>query len=619
MTDGTNDGGINGYFIDDKSKYIYFFQSKFRATEENFLEKEIKLEEILKMDIDRILQGETTYENGNPYNSKILLMQNRINSIQDIGRYKYEVIVIANLKSITESKLRLLTSGFPCRVFDHKKCCSDLIFPIVSGTFYNNNDLNISVNLTNKNAGTKINYTVETELGICEITVLFVPTKEIGKLMFEYKNSILKYNPRSYLTLKEGSINEEIKNTIVRKTTNEFALYNNGITMLSDETYINERIGQRDKAQLSLKNPQIINGGQTAFTLSLIYEDALKGNINFQKKIEDKEVLLRIITFDSSTRLDEVKKVELINSISEATNKQNLVNNADRNSNNELLVNAQRNLFDDYGIFLERKRGEFYDGIRYGYILKSNIIDRAIFLKIAFSCLSYPVPPKNEKRLFTPTHLNTVLNQKANFKKYFFGCLCYSELVSSTPDFDIGNAKKVGAFSIIALCSLEYRDSLNDREIKTLSKNLIEKYLQRWKEFEDYAVACIHNSTYFRYNFNYRNKTVQLNSNFNKYYRSNNVAIDLNDFFNNGLPQIKEPNNFRKGLRTLDKVLKQNFVTEDVIKQVQKYLYADNWFDSTTRDMIIKKHLLSTNAVNNAIKLITSKEMGYYMKALYDN
>ena len=82
--------------------------------------------------------------------------------------------------------------------------------------------------------------------------------------MYKYKNSILKYNPRSYLGLEGQKVNDSITDTVLSTTTNEFALYNNGITILSDETYINERIGQKNKAQLIIKNPQIINGGQTS-------------------------------------------------------------------------------------------------------------------------------------------------------------------------------------------------------------------------------------------------------------------------------------------------------------------------------------------------------------------
>lgn len=59
ITDGTADGGIDGYFIDPDRKLIYFLQSKFRTTETNFENKRISFEEIVSMDIARITSGET--------------------------------------------------------------------------------------------------------------------------------------------------------------------------------------------------------------------------------------------------------------------------------------------------------------------------------------------------------------------------------------------------------------------------------------------------------------------------------------------------------------------------------------------------------------------------------
>ena len=59
VTDGGNDGGIDGYYIDKEQKIIYLFQSKFRANENNFHDKEITLKELLAMDIQHILEGES--------------------------------------------------------------------------------------------------------------------------------------------------------------------------------------------------------------------------------------------------------------------------------------------------------------------------------------------------------------------------------------------------------------------------------------------------------------------------------------------------------------------------------------------------------------------------------
>ncbi|MES2223082.1 MAG: AIPR family protein, partial [Acidobacteriota bacterium] len=296
--------------------------------------------------------GESHDESGNPYNSKIMEMQNSIAAIDDIGRYKYKVVILANPPEITPSKLKHLTGGFPTEVINYERAFSELVFPVISGTFFRATDLHISIDMSNKNAGAKIGYEVTTAHYDCEITALFVPTIEVARLMQRYKNSILLFNPRSYLELDGHKVNMSIRETIQGTKTNEFALFNNGITMLSDETYINERIGQRNKAQLILKNPQIINGGQTAYTLSRILDE--NSGDAAGEVFEGKEVLLKVITLtqrgDGNKRGTPEQRLDLIDKISTATNQQTPVITADKFSNNQDHIKIQRVLFDRFGI-----------------------------------------------------------------------------------------------------------------------------------------------------------------------------------------------------------------------------------------------------------------------------
>lgn len=383
LTEGADDGGVDAYYIDSDHRVIYFLQSKFRTTEFNFESKHIDPEELLMMDIGRITAGEETSETGVPYNNKIKAMVRQIKSIDDIGRYSYRVVILANVKGITRQKLTQLTGGFSTEVIDHSTCYKSLLFPLVAGTFFNADKLNLSLSLSNKSAGAKISYTVATEHTKCEITVVFVPTLEIAKAMYKYRNSILQYNPRSYLGHEGKNVNAEIRRSIESKTTNEFALFNNGLTVLSDESYLNERIGQKDRAQLVLVNPQIINGGQTAYTLSMIYRENIDGNV--EQMFSEKEVLVKIITFDAANGLSPSQKMTLIEDISRATNQQTAVTTADRRSNEVQLKEFQDALFRKSGILMERKRGEFEDGIREGYVSEFDIVDRNLVFRVVLA------------------------------------------------------------------------------------------------------------------------------------------------------------------------------------------------------------------------------------------
>ncbi|WP_176620057.1 AIPR family protein [Flagellimonas chongwuensis] len=482
ITDGPYDGGIDGYYIHNDSKTIYFIQSKFRTNDLNFESKQIDLSEILVMDVNRILDGEKNDEDSNEYNGKIKQLQREISSIEDIARYSYKVIILANLKDVKASDLRKLTGGFSCSVFDFSKCYENLVFPVITGTYYKASDLSINIDLSNKNAGSKISYTVLTGKGECEITVLFVPTIELARIMYKYKNSILKYNPRSYLGHEGKKVNDAIKETIIEKTTNEFALYNNGITMLSDETYINERIGQKNKAQLIVKNPQIINGGQTSYTLSRIYEENIDNDI--ESVFQSKEVLVKIITLLENSNHN--NKVELINNISNATNQQTPVINADKISNDELQIKIQKCLFDKYGLLYERKRGEFADGIYNNYIPAKSILERNLFFRM-FYCSNGRVTKARQKKLFIRQDLTfeDLTADENLLDNTYFAFLCFKKIIKLTHQnqrVDLNTYAKVRAMTILFKPTKieNYEDNIENNYNKLNEK--WNSYLEDWKK-----------------------------------------------------------------------------------------------------------------------------------------
>jgi len=428
------------------------------------------------MDINRILDGELVDENGIEYNGKIRQLQREISTTEGIARYSYQVVVLANLRDIKQSDLRKLTGGFSCTVFNYEDCYEKLVFPVITGTYFNATDLSINIDLSNKNAGSKISYTVLTKKGECEITVLFVPTIELGRVMYKYKNSILKYNPRSYLGHEGKHVNNAIRETVVETKTNEFALFNNGITMLSDETNINEKIGQKNKAQLIVKNPQIINGGQTTYTLSRIYEENIDRDV--EDVFQNKEVLLKIITLNNN---DHDSKVELINDISEATNKQTPVINADKISNDKLQIKIQKLLFDRYGLLYERKRGEFADGILNGYIPQESVLERNLFFRMYYSSNGY-ITKAREKKLFIRQSLSfEELTKGVRLDNAYFGYLCFKRIYTSRSSYqrvDLSTYAKVYAMTLLfkpkRIADYETASSISLRDFESKWQMFIE-------------------------------------------------------------------------------------------------------------------------------------------------
>jgi hypothetical protein len=523
ITDGSYDGGIDGYYIDHDLKIIYLIQSKFRTTERNFESKNIELEEILVMDIDNILtDGAETDEKGNPYNGKIKQLQREVKEISDIARYAYKVIILANLNNVTVSQLRRLTCGISPLVFDYKKTYSDLVFPVISGTYFTANDICIPIDLSNKSAGSKISYTVKTKASDCEITVLFVPTLEIAKVMSKYKNSILKYNPRSYLEFEGQAVNSAIRKTICDNETNEFALYNNGITILSDETYINERIGQKNKAQLSIKNPQIINGGQTSYILSRIYEETKEDLVG--KVFHEKEVLLKIITLIDNDNVD--NKLKLIDEISNATNKQTPVINADKFANETFHQKLQERVFQRFGLLYERKRGEFADGLNNNYVTSEQLIERNLFLRIYYSSNGM-IELGAQKKLFQKNDTSRIKLDDDSLDSFYYGFIAFNYLVVQTSK----NKRLVHLNKYDKLLSLKVYlyVYLFKGKPENIAENIL--YLEReWGKFLE--VTKVNNNNKFNYTYKDR-LTGEMVSifKFEKYIKSNKFERDARLYF----------------------------------------------------------------------------------------
>jgi hypothetical protein len=530
VTDGSGDAGIDGYYVDSENRIIYFIQSKFRTKKDNFEEKEIRFEEILEMDINRVLGGEHNYENGTQYNGKILDLIAKIKSIDDIGRYKYLVVLIANIKPVSKEKLMRLTGGFNVDVFDYTRCYREIIFPILTGTFYDSENLFIQLNLSNKQSGSKIDYSVDTQIGSVQITVVFVPTIEIARMMQKYRNAILRYNPRCFLDFTESHINIEIAESITNKTTNEFSLFNNGITILSNDTQINEKIGYKDRAQLVIRNPQILNGGQTAYALYRVLEST---PTTYMKVFSDKEVLLKIITMNSDS-ISEEKRFGLIEAISNATNKQNVVTYADRRSNDVVQLGIQRKLFNEYGVLYERKRGEFSDAKNSGYIQAEDILTRPDLLRLSRAISGDTKASQSGKKYFNDKERYERYFRIEDVEKYYMGYLILSELrdFQSNPNRKSENSKQALSLGLFNLLFLIYRYlKMTNRGISEVNST-IEKLISRWLDFLSFAVELDNNKEFY---FSRKDKVtgeLVIAFAYRKYCDSENAIHDLMLFFN---------------------------------------------------------------------------------------
>ena len=214
--------------------------------------------------------------------------------------------------------------------------------------------------------------------------------------MSEYQNSVLSYNPRSYLEFAGAPVNSAIRDTALSPERNDFALLNNGLTIICSKSSVTEDSGVKNQPVLLLVNPQIINGGQTAYTLSRVYDETPVEDRD--KTLGGKEVLVKAMALYplGSIQDEALARQSLIERISLATNYQTAVTLADRTSTDDERLRIQKNIYKRYGVLIENKRGEFAEGLKSGYIQQDDIVDRAlskdcILLQIIFSTLALGV------------------------------------------------------------------------------------------------------------------------------------------------------------------------------------------------------------------------------------
>jgi hypothetical protein len=545
VTDGANDGGIDGFYIDFDNKKIYLIQSKFRTTQANFEEKEILLQELLKMDAERMLNGETCNEDGKEYSGKVQGLIRKVSEIKDTARWKIIIIILANLTNYKHKDLQKLCGGFECEVFNHNRAYNELVFPIISGTYYNAPELFITLNVPEKGGGSEITYYAETAHGSCKVFVVFIPTIEIAYNMYKYRNAILKYNPRSFLDFSRNPVNREISATIKNELHNEFALFNNGITMLADDSYYTEQNAQKGKAQLILVNPQIINGGQTAYTLCSIYDSEMN-NPDPEHSFSKKEVILKVISFNKKTTdPEEIKqRAILIERISRATNQQTAVTEADRKSNDSIQIKIQQLLFQEFSLFYQRKRGEFWNGLHDKYIDFTQMVDRETFLRVAIACNGFTSQARrsSEAVIFFQNKYYDTLKDIQRIPEYVFGYKCLEALNVIEKDFqkeknnrygeaNYGNALRYGKFAVVFVARNKWTNNVKKEEYTEKATDTVKAILKRWLIFEAHISSLDHNKGYFRLIPNETNNTIEREMNFDNYYKGRTLNKDLENYF----------------------------------------------------------------------------------------
>lgn len=191
-----------------------------------------------------------------------------------------------------------------------------------------------------------------------------VPGQALVSIYEQYGSRLLEQNVRSFLQFT-GKINKGIRKTILEEP-HMFLAFNNGIAATAEEVRIIDLPDGKGKAIGSVKDFQIVNGGQTTAS---IYHTWKKNNADISKIFV--QLKLTIIK-------DQSNFAETVGRIAEYANTQNKVSSSDLSSNREnhvILEKLSRTIWappktgETYQTrwFYERSRGQYKnERMRYG-------------------------------------------------------------------------------------------------------------------------------------------------------------------------------------------------------------------------------------------------------------
>lgn len=350
-TEGYGDGGIDAIYIDQTEKdiIIHIFQSKFKIDplKGGLGKNEIDLT-IAK--VEEIFRGDEMLNQSPKIKAKIDEIRD---TIQEFGAIKMPSV---NIYFVTNGKLPSEDEKERAKILEERG--SYKVYYFSTSDIFNLTDDRSKKTYT-INIKTEKNL-VSQNIGNIKGLITTISADQLVKLYDEAgRDRVLEKNIRGYLG--NNNINKKIKETAEsEKESAYFWFLNNGVSIVCD--YFEYADDAKGNHIIKLKNPTIVNGGQTTKTL---YE--LNKQPSLFDKTRNKVFLL--------ARIYETENEDVIRKITEGTNSQNPTCVRDLKANDK-IQNLVKQYFSQNGFFLETKRHE-YDNERIDKIVKNDSVFQA--------------------------------------------------------------------------------------------------------------------------------------------------------------------------------------------------------------------------------------------------
>lgn len=367
ITDGAMDGGIDAIYISGREVHVFNFKyaTTFDKSKANFPETEI----------DKILVTMAAiYSKTIKKNDVNEILWEKINEIWDLfdetGTLLFKYYLCSNKEKPIEHAVRKLENTLnkyryvEYYYYDQEDIVSRILekkFRRVDGDIHF-----VDLQYFDRSDG-PLKGVVAT-VAATELIDLVKDPENPSKLIEDAFNE----NVHIYLKLK-NRINQGIFETALSDQNFEFWYLNNGITIVCDECSYTPNTRS---PKVTLRNLQIVNGGQTTHAL---FEAYLKDS----RKLNNVLILVRICETKKDYRISE--------RISETTNSQTPVRTRDLHANDRIQRKLEEQ-FKSLGLFYERKKNQYEENP------KSERLDNELLAQLYLAYyLDMPSEAKNQK------------------------------------------------------------------------------------------------------------------------------------------------------------------------------------------------------------------------------
>ena len=341
ITDGGDDRGIDAVYIDERLgvNTIHLFQfkhhSKYESSNKNFPSNEI--DKIISFLKDLLNRSENLSEN---CNNALFSKVNDIWAALDSSAYKFTVHLVSNGKGLKDNQYdRFITSISKYKTVAIEQHTLSSLSHDLTG---------VKIVVNEKKLHLVDEQIFERTDGIVRGLTGTIKAASLIDLISEDDNrnrinsNIFEENVRLYLGEK-NEINKKIYETALSEHNSEFWYMNNGITIVCESYQYQPGLSS---PVITMVKPQIVNGGQTSYSLFEAYK-------------MDK---LRVVNVKVLVRIIETKNPGLTYKIAEATNSQTPIRSRDLRSNDEVQIKIESILL-SHGYFYERKRNKYIDKV----------------------------------------------------------------------------------------------------------------------------------------------------------------------------------------------------------------------------------------------------------------